>query len=47
MTIFRCRIGRETAPGVVQTLTYIGPFESIPAGWSMVMRRVVNSRKSA
>lgn len=37
---FRCRIARLNG-GAIQTLTYIGPFDRIPAGWSLVTRRVV------
>lgn len=40
MKTFRCRIARMN-DGFVQTMTYIGPFDRIPAGWSLVMRRVV------
>lgn len=37
---FRCRIVRMR-DGFVQVMTYIGPVDRIPAGWSLVMRRVV------
>lgn len=41
---FRCRIARMNG-GAIQTMTYIGPVDRIPAGWSMVMRRVVGGAK--
>jgi hypothetical protein len=37
---FRCRIAR-LQDGFAQYVTYIGPVDRIPAGWSIVMRRVV------
>ena len=37
---FRCRIARLRG-GFIQTMAYIGPVDRIPAGWSIVMRRVV------
>jgi len=37
---FRCRIVRLIG-GAIQTMTYIGPVDGVPAGWSIVMRRVV------
>jgi hypothetical protein len=37
---FRCRIARMN-DGAIQIVTYIGPVDRIPAGWSLVMRRVV------
>jgi len=37
---FRCRIARMN-DGAIQIVTYIGPAHRIPAGWSLVMRRVV------
>jgi hypothetical protein len=39
---FRCRICR-LVDGVMQTVTYIGPIEQIPEGWSMKFRVVVGS----
>lgn len=39
-TIFRCRLAKMIGDTLV-TVTYIGPYESIPKGWSMFMRRVV------
>lgn len=39
MKTFRCRIARLVGPAV-QTLTYIGPADRVPAGWSIVMRRL-------
>jgi hypothetical protein len=41
---FRCRIARIVGPSV-QTLSYVGPLDRIPAGWSIVMRRVVGGAK--
>jgi len=35
---FRCKISRQL-DGFVQTMAYIGPFDRIPPGWSIVMRR--------
>jgi len=40
MKTFRCRIARMN-DGAIQIVTYIGPVDHIPAGWSLVMRRVV------
>lgn len=40
---FRIRIARMN-DGAIQTVTYIGPIDRIPAGWSMVMRRVVGGK---
>jgi hypothetical protein len=37
---FRCRIARLQG-GFAQYVTYIGPMDRIPAGWSIVMRRVI------
>lgn len=44
--MFRCRIAR-LVNGAIQTATYIGPFDHIPAGWSMFMRRVITKGKAA
>lgn len=38
--MFRCRIAKMV-DGALVTATYIGPFDKIPTGWSMFMRRVV------
>lgn len=38
--MFRCRLIRFV-DGVQQVITYVGPFDDIPKGWSMFMRRVV------
>lgn len=38
MKTFRCKIARQV-DGFVQALAYIGPFDRVPAGWSIVMRR--------
>ena len=38
--MFRCRLTRMV-DGAMQVITYVGPYESIPKGWSMFMRRVV------
>ena len=40
MKTFRCRIARMD-DGTIQIVTYIGPVDRIPTGWSLVMRRVV------
>lgn len=37
---FRCRIVRLN-DGFTQYMTYIGPMDRIPDGWSLVARRVV------
>jgi hypothetical protein len=39
MKTFKCRIARMNG-GSIQTMNYIGPMDGIPAGWSIVMRRV-------
>jgi hypothetical protein len=36
---FRCRIARMN-DGAIQTMSYIGPMDGVPVGWSIVMRRV-------
>lgn len=41
---FRCRIARMVGPSV-QMVSYVGPLDRIPAGWSIVMRRVVGGAK--
>jgi hypothetical protein len=43
MKTFRCRIARMNG-GAIQTVPYIGPADRIPAGWRLVMRRVVGSK---
>jgi hypothetical protein len=40
MKTYRFRIARMNGRAI-QTMTYIGHFDRIPAGWSLVMRRVV------
>jgi len=42
-TMFRCRLVRMI-DGFPQSIIYVGPFDKIPAGWSMQMRRVVTPR---
>lgn len=42
---FRCRIARQVGPAV-QYLHYVGPLDRIPAGWSIVMRRVLKPVRS-
>ena len=37
---FRCRIARQLDCGVIEVLSYLGSLDGIPAGWSIVMRRV-------
>lgn len=37
---FRCRIARMVGPAV-EFMSYVGPLDRIPAGWSIVMRRVL------
>ena len=38
---FRCRIARWL-DGRMQYVTYVGPVDRIPHGWSIVMRRPNN-----
>jgi hypothetical protein len=38
MKTFRCKLVR-VVNNQVQRLIYIGPFDRIPEGWSIVMRR--------
>ncbi|MFC4526372.1 hypothetical protein ISN76_13130 [Dyella halodurans] len=39
---FRCRICR-LVDGVMQTITYIGPVDQTPAGWSIKFRALVTT----
>lgn len=41
MKTFRCRIARWL-DGRLQYMTYVGPFDRIPYGWSMVTRQPTN-----
>jgi len=46
--LFKCRIVREVSPGVIQSMTFIGPsYFDIPHGRSIQMRRVHTSPRSA
>jgi hypothetical protein len=38
--MFRCRLVRFI-DGAQQVITYVGPYDGIPKGWSMFARRVV------
>jgi hypothetical protein len=38
--MFRCRLAKMVN-GAMVTVTYIGPYDRIPPGWSMFMRRVI------
>jgi hypothetical protein len=44
MTMFRYRLVRECAPGIVEFLIYIGPFDCTPAGWIVVTRKLILKR---
>lgn len=41
MKTFRCRICRRV-DDCIQFVSYVGPIDRIPAGWSIVMRRPNN-----
>lgn len=41
--ILRCKLAKYVGGSMV-FVTYIGPFDRIPEGWSMCMRRVVGPR---
>ncbi|HVI55447.1 MAG TPA: hypothetical protein VM621_10390 [Luteibacter sp.] len=38
--MFRCKLAKMVN-GAMVTVTYIGPYDRIPSGWSMFMRRIV------
>jgi hypothetical protein len=38
-TMFRCKLAKLVGDRMIY-VTYIGPYESIPKGWSMFMKRV-------
>lgn len=38
--MFRCKLAKRIGDHMV-FVTYIGPYERIPPGWSMFMKRVV------
>ncbi|MBB3227034.1 hypothetical protein FHW69_001635 [Luteibacter sp. Sphag1AF] len=44
--MFRCRLAR-IVDGVMQVVVYVGPYESIPHGWSMFVREVVRRNERA
>jgi hypothetical protein len=44
MTMFCYRLVRECAPGVVEFLIYIGPFDRTPPGWIVVTRKLILKR---
>ena len=40
--MIRARLVREVSPGVVQSMRYIGPLTSMPAGWIICSRQPAN-----